>query len=192
MQLKYFANQFQEIIGLMIENNVTITLRKELRKFSILLIYLNHLSHIWFDAFVPLIYMLAYNSVLLWKIFKKNFSPNSDLIFLPVKCHSENWATKPFLSFITMNTIIQIARLSPTEILEKRRFLHDSSMAALSKSDWNSKCLNPPVVLEELFKEFWKIPWKKHATVLIFSCRQHVLVIPGIKLHSYLYREYWK
>ena len=144
LQLRYFANQFQEIIGLMIENNVIITLRKGLRKFSILLFYLNHLSHIWFDAFVPLIYTLAYNSVLLWKIFKKNFSPNSDLIFLPVKCHSENWTTKPFLRFITVNTIIQIAKLSSTEILEKRRFLHDSWMAALSKSDWNSKCQNPP------------------------------------------------
>ena len=74
LQLIYFANQFQEIIGLMIENNVIITLRKGLRKFSILLFYLNHLSHIWFDAFVPLIYTLAYNSVLLWKIFKKNFN----------------------------------------------------------------------------------------------------------------------
>ena len=46
LQLIYFANQFQEIIGLMIENNVIITLRKGLRKFSILLFYLNHLSHI--------------------------------------------------------------------------------------------------------------------------------------------------
>ena len=107
LQLIYFANQFQEIIGLMIENNVIITLRKGLRKFSILLLYLNHLSQIWFDAFVPLTYTLAYNSVLLWKIFKKNFSPNSDLIFLPVKCHSENWATKPLLSFIKMNTWTQ-------------------------------------------------------------------------------------
>ena len=42
LQLRYFANQFQEIIGLMIENNVIITLRKGLRKFSILLFYLNH------------------------------------------------------------------------------------------------------------------------------------------------------
>ena len=74
LQLRYSANRFQEIIGKMMENNVIITLRKGIRKLSILLFYLNHLSHIWFDVFVPLIYTLAYNSVLLWKIFKKNFN----------------------------------------------------------------------------------------------------------------------